>query len=241
MKKTIRTILGILCIIALSVIIIGCTSIDQNPMDKVREEDINEDAYSEELASYFPRVEGTVLNYSGSYEYGHTLTLSEVGQEEGKLTLDFKGEIHDLSDGEGKSREERLFQNQYIITENEVREVQKNVERIHSQSVIREQVVLKLPIEVNNSWKENINIEGMEYEAETKIIDVKKDEKGRRLVRTETTVKEVENYPDNTYKVVRGFKEGKGISEFSTHILLKGPDEEIITPLEFSYGLFERE
>lgn len=92
-------------------------------------------SYSRELAKYFPQVEGTVLNYYGTVEYGQTLTLSKVIKEDSQMTLHFKGEIEDLSDGEGPSREERILEPSYTITENSVKESYKNKRRF-PQSII---------------------------------------------------------------------------------------------------------
>ncbi len=199
-----------------------------------------EEAYSEELAKYFPAVEGTVLIYNGTVEYGQTLTLNSVIKNDDKLTLNFKGEIEDLSGGEGLSREERILETTYEINKDSIKEIRKNETRRHSQSIIREQVVLKLPVEEGNKWTQEVMIDNKTYESETTIIDISKDDKGKSLVKTETRVPGMEEYPDKEYKEVRVYKEGKGLVEYNTVILLAGESQETM-PFEFGYRLFEEE
>lgn len=201
---------------------------------------IMEEAYSEEMAKYFPAVEGTVLIFSGTVEYGQTLTLNGVIKNDDKLVLNFKGEIEDLSGGEGLSREERILETTYEINKDSIKEIRKNETRRHSQSIIREQVVLKLPVEEGNKWTQEVMIDNKTYEAETTIIDISKDNKGKSLVKTETRVPGMEEYPDKVYKEVRVYKEGKGLVEYNTTILLAGESQEKM-PFEFGYRLFEEE
>ncbi len=268
MKLLTKKIFSLVCILILVASAVGCTTADNE--DKVgteeskagsempqggneeskadgeepKSDDKNtevEEAYSQELTKYFPSVEGTVLKYFGTAEYGQTLTLSKLIEDEDKLKLSFKGEILDVSGGEGPSRDDLILETEYEIDKDSVEEIQRNEERRYSQSIIREQIVLKAPIEEGKKWNQTVNIDGKEYEAETKIMEVSKDEKGRSLVKTETTVKDIESYPENTYKEIRTFKEDKGLVEFNTTILLKGAEGQDSTPFEFGYRLFEQE
>lgn len=238
MKSLTKKILCIVCILALTVSAVGCKA-DDNEESKAGNEDIKvKEGYSQEISSYFPVVEGTVLSYYGTAEYGQTLTLNKVVENEENLKLFFKGQIQDMSEGEGASKDELMLETEYLINKDSVKETIKNEELRFSQSIIREQIVLKSPIKEGTTWKQTVNIDGKEYEAETKIIEVSKDEKDRNLVKTETNIKDIETYPENTYKEVRTYKEGKGLVEFSNTIILKGEEP---TPFEFGYRLYEKE
>ncbi|WP_099188258.1 hypothetical protein [Tepidibacter mesophilus] len=228
----IKKIFCLTLILLMTVIGVGCTNADNEV-----KEDSNEKVYSNELSSYFPSVEGTVFNYFGTVEYAQTLTLNKVTDNKDLLTLNFKGEILDVSDGEGPSKEDRVIETKYTINKDEVKEIQKNLTRRFSQSIIKDQVVLKLPIEVGNTWDQKFNIDGKEYTVKTKITDVSKDDKNKNIVRTETIINGIENYPENTYKEIKIFKEGKGLVEFKNTILLG----ETKNPFEFGYMLFESE
>lgn len=247
MKSIMKKISRFICILMVGAAMVGCaanskaeTKKDNVVNSKVESEKDKEKAkstkaYSQELAKYFPTVEGTVLKYSGTLEYGHTVTLSKVTEKEGSLVLDFKGEIVDVSEGEGPSKEELSLETQYVIDKDSVKEIQKNIKRRHSQSIIREQIVLKLPIESGKTWTQKVNIDGKEYTAETKITEVAADDKNKNIVKTETVIKAMESYPDKTYKEIKTFKEEKGLVEFVNTILLGEAKE----PFEFGYKLFE--
>lgn len=241
MKSLTQKIIFIICILALAVSAVGCKIADNEESKAGNGEIKAGEGYSQELSSYFPSVEGTVLKYYGTAEYGQTLTLNKVLENEDSLKLSFKGEIQDMSDGEGASKDELILETEYLINNDSVKETIKNEEIRFSQSIIREQIVLKAPIKEGATWKQTVSINGKEYEAETKIIEVSKDEKDRNLVKTEINVKDIESYPDNTYREVKTYKEGKGLVEFSNTIILKGLEGEEPTPFEFGYRLYEEE
>lgn len=228
--KLIKKIFCLTLILLMAIVGVGCTKADNEV-----KEDSNEKGYSSELLSYFPSVEGTVFNYSGTAEYGQTLTLNKVTDSEDLLTLNFKGEILDVSEGEGNSKEDRVIETEYTIDKDSVTQTQKNLTRRFSQSIIKDQVVLKAPIKIGNNWDGKVSIDGKEYTIETKITDVSKDDKNKSIVQTETTINGIDNYPENTYKEIKIFKEGKGLVEFKNTILLGE------NPFEFGYMLFESE
>lgn len=243
MKLFTRKIFLIICILALVTSAVGCTQAN-NEEPKIDNDGLKvdeEESYSQDLAKYFPSVEGTVLNYFGTVEYGQTLTLSKVIENEDMLMLGFKGEMLDLSGGEGPSREDLILEVEYEIDKDSVKEIQRNEERRYSQSIIREQVVLKDPIEEGKKWNQTVDIDGKKYTSETKIIEISKDEKGKGLIKTETIIKDIEPYPDNTYQEVRTYKEDKGLVSFSTTMLLKGLEGQEDTPFEFGYRMYEQE
>ncbi len=231
-NKRIFCIIGILI---MGAVVVGCK-------DAENKEDVKgEEAYNQELASYFPSDEGTALHYYGTAEYGQVLILSEITDNKEKLILNFKGEIEDMSSGEGPSRDELLFETRYEINKDSVVEAQENEDRKFSQSIVGYQIVLKTPIKEGESWEQSVTIDNKGYKAETMITEIYKDEKGKGLIKTETIIKDIEFYPENTYKEFRTFKEGKGLSAFKNIILLKGSEDVDPAPFEFEYRLFEQE
>lgn len=240
MRGLTKRILCLLCVLILGIAVVGCRAADEEGAKAGNGDVKAEEDYNQELASYFPIVEGTVLKYYGTAEYGQTLTLNNVTQNKENLVLNFNGEILDVSGGEGPSRDELLFEIQYEINKDSVMESQRNEDRRFSQSIIREQIILKAPIKEGESWEQTVAIDGKEYKAKTTITEISKDEKGKNLVKTETIIEDIEFYPENTYKEIRTFKEGKGISEFKNTVLLKGPEGVDPAPFEFGYRLFEQ-
>ncbi len=233
MKKYIKRICISLSVLMLVTSIVGCGKEEQVKNEPKQE------TYSEELAKYFPSKEGIELKYFGTAEYGHTYRLNKITDNKKDLVLDFNAEIMDMSGGEGPQREDLLFETQYIIDKDSVKEIQKN-DRRFSQSIMREQVILKTPITLNATWSQKVTLDEKEYEAKTTIIDISKDDNGISLVKTETIIEGIDFYPDNTYKEIKSFKEGKGLAAFEKIILLQGADEnEDPTPFEFSYYLYE--
>ncbi len=239
MKSLLKKMLYLSWVLVL-IMAAGCNESDKEGT-KVDEENIRiGEEYSKELASYFPEEEGKVLIYNGFAEYGQTLTLDRIIRNDDKLRLIFKGEIEDVSGGEGPPRHELIFETEYIITKDSVKEVQKNEKRRFSQSIIREQTVLKLPIEEGQKWKQVVNIGGTEYEAATEIVEVSKDARDRNLVKTETIIEGMDSYPGNTYREVKVYREGQGLVEFNNIILLgNGEDGREPTSIKFGYRLFE--
>ncbi|QUI20844.1 hypothetical protein HZI73_00310 [Vallitalea pronyensis] len=263
MTSIIRKIILATCMLGITAGLIGCTGLNSyDNEDKVPDEDgtniedntdegNNDDEstddnntmnepYSEELAQYFPAQEGMAFNYSGTVEYGQLLTVDQVTKEDHQLALSFMGEIEDVSGGEGLSKEERSLEVSYVITHDAVKEIVKNETIRFSQSNMKEHVVLKTPIEEGNKWTQKVTIDNKSYDAETTITEVSNDEKGKSMVKTETKIADMADYPDETYKEIRTYKEGKGLSEFHKVILLN-VEEGDITPFEFGYTLFEAE
>ncbi|MFD3156239.1 hypothetical protein ACFIJ5_05180 [Haloimpatiens sp. FM7330] len=232
MKTIIKKMCCFICSFILLIGLVGCGKTSQSIDKKSNEKVEKTKKYNKELASLFPFVEGTVLRYSGTLEHMHTLTLNKVIDGD-VLKLNFKGQIEDLSEGETKK--DLTIEEEYIIDKDSVKQVKS------WQSIINEQVVLKLPIKKGNVWKQKVIIKGKEYEAETKIVDISKDEKNKNMVKTETIVKGIKNYPQNTYKEIKVYKQDKGLVEFTNTILLEGKENEKPTSMEFGYHLFEPE
>lgn len=189
----------------------------------VREEQENsvmapQKPYSPQLLAIFPKTVGMKQLFNGYAEYGH-LQILKTAQVVGlTFELEFDGE---MIDGRGDGSE-RLFQLTYEITDQAV------IEHIHNQdsynqlnderllnSIIPDKVLLKLPLEVGNSWFETFAYQGQEYTATTEIIRIETNNNGKVEYETLTTVEAIEGYYNECYKENRVFTTGSGVTSFS--------------------------
>ncbi len=174
--------------------------------------------YSQQLLDIFPKTVGMKQMFNGYAEYGHLQTLKTTKLLGSIFELQFDGE---MIDGRGDSSQ-RLFQLTYEITDQAV------TEHIHNQdaynqldderllnSIIPDKVLLKLPLEVGNSWFETFAYQGQEYTATTEIVRIETNDDGKVEYETLTTVKAIEGYYNECYKESRVFTTGSGMTSFS--------------------------
>ncbi|MCY6485309.1 hypothetical protein OW763_13295 [Clostridium aestuarii] len=234
-KSIVKKIVCFMAILVLSISVVGCSP-------KVKSGDgTDSKEYSEELAKYFPLEKGIKLYYCGTLEYAHALTLSEIEDKKEKLILKFKGKIVDVSEGEGGATEEDLLIDiDYIIGKDSI--IEKNKKIKEGQLTDSEKTILKEPIVVGTAWNQKITLEGKEYEAETKIVDVSKDKENKDTIKTETIIKGIDNYPESTYKEILTYKEGKGLVEFTKTLPLYETEQgKQSYGFDFEYHLFKME
>lgn len=194
--------------------------IKQIELTKESEETIGskESFYSQQLVEIFPQKMGLQQLFSGYAEYGHVQTLKEAHETETTFELLFEGEMRD---GRGDS-ERRFFQLTYEFTDEAVIEHVQNSDpynQLHNSklfnSIIPNKVILKLPLEVGNSWDETFSYRGQEYTARTEIIRVDSLENGEKEYETLTSVKGIEEYYNECYKENRVFRTNRGMTSFS--------------------------
>lgn len=175
--------------------------------------------YNQELLDIFPKTIGMNQLFNGYAEYGHFQTL-ETAKESGSIfQIIFNGM---MTDGYGDS-EERLFQLTYEITDQAVIEKIHNDDRYNQfndssllNSIIPNKIVLKLPLEVGNSWLETFMYQGQEYTATTEIVQIETNEDGKLTYETLTTVMGIEGDAHRCYKESRVFTTGSGLTAFSS-------------------------
>lgn len=190
---------------------------------------LKESSYNQQLVKIFPQTIGLQQLFSGYAEYGHVQTLKEARETETTVELLFEGEMRD---GRGDS-EQRIFQLTYEVTDEAVIEHVQNSDpynQLHNStllnSIIPNKVILKLPLEVGNSWDETFSYKGQQYTARTEIIRIDLLENGEKEYETLTTVKGIEEYYQECYKENRVFRTNRGMTSFSNLFSLECIDLE---------------
>lgn len=205
-----------------------------------------EKPYNQELLEIFPKTVGMNQLFNGYAEYGHFQTLKMAQEFESVFHITFDGM---MMDGYGDS-EERLFQLTYEVTDQTVIEHIDNKDPYNQlkdqrllNSIIPNKVLLKLPLEVGNSWVETFVYQGKEYTAMTEIVRIKPNEDGKLTYETSTTVANIEGDYNVGYKETRVFTTGSGMTSFSSLFSFEsiGTDDEDFEQAEdlylFGYSL----
>lgn len=186
-------------------------------------------SYSKDLLSFFPQKEGSQLYFHGYAEYAHFLTVNEINFTSSEASIILKGSMMD-----SYNLGDRQLDVKYTVNSNSVNESITVSHEDKSQdhalnSIIPNQTILKLPLKVDNSWKQKFSYDCAEYEAITTITSVKTINNLLQCTTT-TTVSNIDGYPNNTYSEERTYEEGRGLISFS-----------VSTPLDesFPYVVFE--
>lgn len=181
---------------------------------------IENQQYSKELASFFSINLEEVLRYKGTYNYVEEINLNDVTGTKDKLIINLKGKVLDKSSkNEGLSNDKLFFNKTYTINKDSVLEVQSKDFTKNRHRSIEKSTILKLPLQKDNKWEDEVEFDGKKYKAQTIIKDIyNKDNK--KIICTETTIKNIKFYPDNTYKEIKFYEEGIGLIRFSNNLLL---------------------
>ena len=175
--------------------------------------------YSSDLASIFPSEKEQEFVFEGLAEYAHSETIKEIEEEEEMLTLYIEGRFFDARGPEYE--EGRVFNKKYFIDNDSVTEVIDNKDPLREDgfdnslhSIVPNQVVLKLPLEVNNSWEQEFEYNGEAYTAITTIVGISTINSAIQY-ETKLVVEGIADYIDNIYVEERVYQEGKGLVSFA--------------------------
>jgi hypothetical protein len=102
------------------------------------------------LEALLPNVTGYSWIYNGFAEYGHTMTLDSITDEPTRRIYTIKGEIADMSDGEGTMNRDITIR--YILTGNQL--VQEKTEDLMLDSKFDRITLIKTPLEAGTTWNE---------------------------------------------------------------------------------------
>ena len=178
-----------------------------------------ENPYNQELLDIFPKTVGLNQLFNGYAEYGHFQTLKKAQEFGSVFQIIFDGM---MTDGYGESVD-RLFQLTYEITDEMVIEQIYNEDPYNQlkdsrllNSIIPNKVLLKLPLEVGNSWTQTFSYQEKEYTAMTEIVRIETNKDGRVTYETFTTVAGIEGDYNARYKETRVFTTGSGMTSFSS-------------------------
>lgn len=173
------------------------------------------------LNSFIPPLEKQ-LRYFGLAEYGHEgeLVLISAGRE--KAVYQFNGEFRDGSGIPGQFK----VQYHFDYREGTVREAviaNSRDEKNEVNSKMHDPIIFKLPLEVGNTWQQEVIFEGekkvmtatiasIAYEGRTFYSQMKK---ANPVVTVRYTVADVPGYFQDMYVEERRFQKGLGMVGFS--------------------------
>ena len=178
-------------------------------------------AYFQDVKDYF-NMNNRVKIYNGYAETGHTILFLSFTEGEQEITVKYQGE---MSDGYGTDeRGARLFYVSYLVDGDSVTEQVDNRDYMSRRddvltSIIPGFVVLEGKVEVANAWSQEFALNGHTYTAVTTIVEATTEG-----FTTETVVKNIEDYPNGTYREERTYEKGKGLTSFGNS--LSGEEQE---------------
>lgn len=147
------------------------------------------------------------------------MTVKDIKEEIGLLTYSIDGYIYDLR---GEEYDNRKFNITYTIDKNAIKEVIINNDEFRREgtdnrlhSIIPNQIILKLPLEVNNSWEQNFTYKEKDYIAKTIITRIDTTDKGAKQYTTKIVINNVPGYFNDQYIEERVYEENKGLISFN--------------------------
>lgn len=178
-----------------------------------------DNSYSKDLAKIFPSNINTTAKYIGLAEYGHSVTIENIKKETDTLTYYIEGY---LDDARGDDYNKRQFNINYIIDNSSIKEIIINNDELRQDgkdnrinSIIPNQTILKLPLELGNSWEQEFTYKNKSYIAETVIIGIKLTDEGTKQYVTKIIIDNIPGYFNNKYIEERIYEEGKGLISFT--------------------------
>lgn len=210
--------------------------------------------YAEEaaLAAFLPPLEKQLVYY-GLAEYSHRGSLARLSDSEKEAVYQFNGSFQDGSGIPGD------FIIRYIVNKVNGTVQEKVLENtrgsvLEINSKLHNPIILKLPLEVGNTWEQEVVFQGQKRNMRARIISIRYEgrtfysqmKNGQRVVTVQYMVEGVQEYFQNTYVEERRFQEGWGMIGFSQ--IMKGDlglkiqaddyeIEEAILNNSFGYGL----
>lgn len=227
----------------------GCNKEENGEVEKPVELTDDQKKYEnvEALAKIFPRDTEEHF-YHGYSEFGYSLKFEKVEEKDGKMNLIYNGY---MIDGEGDDPNDRNFKMVYELSDDgAVCKVEKlkefgTYDSLHlMNSVVEDQMVLKLPLETGNKWEEEFIFQGKTYTAHSEVVNVYKSDSGNICYTVQTKVDNIEGFLDNSYSEERTYEEGKGLTKFENKLPLSVFSSENMGMTEedykFMYSLVEQ-
>jgi hypothetical protein len=231
-------------ILILSIAFAGCQSGDQPGSEKTPEPTITDQATQQptatpetseepaenideadalaELKALLPEKEGYKWVYNGFAEYGHTLVLDQIKEEDGKVVYSATGEIDDMSGGE--SDRDFSLSVTYTLTPQSITQ-EKTGEMM--MDIFDKVVLIQAPLDQGNTWTQTVkNEDGAEITLECTIEEIEEND-GAKVY---TVTYQDKNSPYYEKRVIR---EGIGVINFTRLYIT---DEE---NFEISYFIYE--
>lgn len=212
-----KRFISILLIMLLAISFVGC-----NANKKENNDESAPVSYREQLEQVFIKEKGNVLYYSSADQnYAYTALINNIEEKPELTVITMDGTMLNITN---ENSVPQTFNVQYVINDNSIREIIKNYDLYKSDgnmetlnSIIPNQIILQGPLEEGNLWFQKFNYNGREYNAQTTLTKVSENEEGKKIYRTETVVKDIEGFSNNTYTEVREYEEGKGLVLFQNN------------------------
>ncbi|HAX74087.1 MAG TPA: hypothetical protein DCY20_11230 [Firmicutes bacterium] len=190
-------------------------------------------SYFEQLKAILPETSGLVQQYNGLAEYGHITTLNAISLTHGpQMVYQYSGV---MNDGMGDNDGSRIFDLKYLVSNDAIFEQINNKDSYNElsdehllNSIIANKLVLKAPLVDGNTWVEQFDYQNQSYVANN-TLHIKSSETGATQYVVETIVEQIEGYLNQTYKEVRTFEVGKGMTSFKNILPLARFDETYIS------------
>lgn len=233
-----KRIITILLIILLTIPFTGCSNQNNNTEN-------NESipvSYREELEKIIIKETDNELYYNGYAEYGHVLYVMETEEKPELTIINMEGT---MMDGKGEEPAQRNFRVEYVVDDNSIREIIQNYDMYKTDgnmetvnSIIPNQIILQGPLEEGNLWFQNFMYNGKEYSAQTTLTSISENEEGKKIYKTETIVKDIEGFYNDTYTETRTYEEGKGLVSFQNNrpVTMSENDGSEVSEDDFIFG-----
>lgn len=210
--------------------------------------------YAEQIAltAFLPPLDEQLVYY-GMAEYSHTGQLVKISDNDQETVYQFNGSFQDGSGIPGD------FKIQYIIDkakgaiqEKVIENTRANINEVNSK--LHNPVILKLPLEVGNTWEQEVVFLGQKRNMRARIVSMYYEGRtfysqmrnNQPVLTVQYMVEGIPEYFQNTYFEERRFQKGMGMIGFSQ--IMKGDlgltaqadeyqIEEAIINNSFGYGL----
>lgn len=228
-----KKLLAIILVFALIISFSACSKsnivspgIDVPAEGNQQQADKDQQAKSE-LLKMLPDKVGAEWKYNGFAEYGHSMKLDSISNAlaDEKAHFLISGKVDDMSDGEAKGDFDINLE--YVVSKDGIREIIKKGEKMPHK--ISEFDVLRYPLTKGNTWTQQVSINGCTTELKAEIIEIGASSDNSKTVKVQYTAN-VAGMPNDTYKEVRIFEEGKGLVTFENTF-----DKDI----DFNYNLYK--
>lgn len=196
------------------------------------EDNTSTSSYFKELASFLPTDLTGEATYYGSLEHSHTINFNNAKST--NSSVDYTGKI--IADEEA-TNEILDFTERYFIVEDTLKLIQLNKNRLFFQSIVKDKSLLQGPIQVGNTWSQQVDIGSKEYTAKYEIMSIDKNSAGKEMIIVDMIIEGLKGYANDTLKETTTITQGKGVTEFQTVILTGKKDEDKI-PIQFKYNLY---
>jgi len=215
----------IVVVMMILIILAGCTRQGLGDPTATKNDEQIIGMYSEALDELMPQMPTSWI-YSGTAEYNHVMSIGEIYETMGQKIYRIYGEVEDMTGG--NSGADFRFELAYSVLGDSI--VQSKKGQMLMDSDYDKIILIKLPLEIGNTWSENIiDNEGNSVKITSVIEDISEDEGTIYTVRYSAKGSE--------YYEVREIKEGSGVVHFEKVLFYDGD----MFPVQYSLFKLNRE